>query len=191
MSQLVIVVSGPGGVGKGTVVRRLVDGDAGLVLSRSWTTRAPRPGEAPDAYTFVDEAEFLEAIDAGRFLEWNHFLGVAYYGSPTPDPGDERDLVLEIDVNGARQIVQRVPEVLLIFVDTPSTDEQRLRLVGRGDSDQEVERRMAAGEAERVAASELPYVYVVNDDVDRAAGEIGEIIAAHRTRIEGTPGTSC
>lgn len=190
MSGLVVVVSGPGGVGKGTVVREVVARNRDIVLSRSWTTRDPRPGESSDAYVFVSEEDFLDAIAAGRFLEWNHFLGSQYYGSPMPDAGDHRDLLLEIDVNGARQILEQRPDALLIFVDAPSTDEQRERLVGRGDTPEQVERRLAAGDAERALARDLPFVHVVNDDVDRAASEISELIAKRRI-VNGAESTSC
>lgn len=160
-----------------------------LRLSRSWTTRSQRPGESDDAYTFVDEATFLANIDAGGFLEWNHFLGVAYYGSPVPDDASTQDLILEIDVNGARQVHERGIESLYIFIDTPSIEDQRARLVGRGDTHAEVERRMAAGQTERNKASTLPYVTVVNDDVVRAADEIAELIHTHRRN--GTGRSSC
>lgn len=182
MGQLVIVISGPGGVGKGTVVAELVAADDRLMLSRSWTTRDRRPGEDPASYVFVSEDEFLAAIQAGQFLEWNHFLGEQYYGSPVPDPADGRDLVLEIDVNGARQILDQDADVLLVFVDAPSIDAQRVRLQGRGDSPAQVEARMAAGATERDLAAQLPYHYVINDDFERAAAEIGQLIAHRRAQ---------
>ncbi len=188
MSGKVVVVSGPGGVGKGTVVDQLVADVETLTLSRSWTTRPPRPSEDSDAYTFVSEDEFLAAIDRGGFLEWDHHF-LAYYGSPIPDPDDSNDLVLEIDVNGAAQIFETLPDALFVFVDAPSLDAQRERLVGRGDTDEQVERRMNAGEDERDKAKSLPYVYVVNDDVERAAREIAELI--ERQGIDGTSPACC
>lgn len=179
MSPLVIVISGPGGVGKGTVVSELVSRRPDLKLSRSWTTREQRPGEPDDAYTFVDEETFLANIDNGGFLEWNHFLGVAYYGSPVPDDAANY-LILEIDVNGAQQVHDRDIDSMYVFIDTPSVDDQRTRLIGRGDGTDQVERRMAAGQVERDKAAKLPYEYVVNDDVERAAAEIAELIDAHQ-----------
>ncbi|NNC78636.1 MAG: guanylate kinase [Acidimicrobiales bacterium] len=173
----VVVISGPGGVGKGTVVERLVDIDDSLVLSRSWTTRAPRPGESPEAYEFVTKTDFLNALTAGEFLEWNHFLGSAYYASPVPRGLNGRTLVLEIDVNGARQVLERVPEAILVFIDAPTPEEQQNRLVGRGDTPEQVERRMAAGRAERALAQELPYEYVENTVLDDAVNALTSIIA--------------
>jgi guanylate kinase len=175
-SPLVIVISGPGGVGKGTVVDVLVAENPELRLSRSWTTRPQRPGEADDAYTFVDEEAFLINLDAGGFLEWNHFLGVAYYGSPVPDEDATQDLILEIDVNGARQVFERGIESLYVFIDAPSVEAQRNRLIGRGDFVEEVDRRMTAGQVERDKAASLPYTYVVNDDVNRAVAEVAKLI---------------
>jgi len=173
----VVVISGPGGVGKGTVVERLVESDDSLVLSRSWTTRAPRPGESSNAYVFVTKTDFLNALTAGEFLEWNHFLGSAYYASPVPQGLNGRTLVLEIDVNGARQVLDRVPDAVLVFIDAPSPEEQQNRLVGRGDTPEQVKRRMAAGRAERALAHELPYEYVENAVLDDAVNALASIIA--------------
>lgn len=177
---MIVVVSGPGGVGKGTVVDHLVANNDDLALSRSWTTRDIRPGEAPDSYVFVGEAEFQEQIVTGGFLEWNHFLGAAYYGTPLPDPDGDTDLVLEIDVHGAKQVLDKGLDPLLIFIDAPSGEAQRMRLVGRGDTAEQVDRRMRAGETERELAAELPYVYVINDDVNDAAVEIARLVARHK-----------
>ena len=159
--------------------------DDRLTLSRSWTTRGRRPGEADDAYTWVNEDEFRAAIAEGRFVEWNHFLGSAYYGSPVPDPHDSRDLVLEIDVNGARQVVQQGADPLLVFVDAPSVESQRSRLEGRGDTPEQVERRLAAGAAERELAADMPFTTVINESVETAVAEIAELISDRRG-MDGT-----
>ena len=108
MSGIVFVVSGPGGVGKSTVVGELMKRDSELWLSRSWTTRERRPGEADDAYNFVSRDAFEAHIVAGGFLEWTTFLG-NYYGTPLPTPTIGKDIVLEIEVDGASQVKQQHP----------------------------------------------------------------------------------
>ena len=184
MAGLVIVISGPGGVGKGTVVAELVSRDPGLALSQSWTTRDQRPGEADDAYNFVTEDEFTAAIDAGGFLEWDHHFG-NYYGSPVPAATDA-DLVLEIDVNGARSIHEGPVDALFVFIDTPSIEVQRERMIGRGDSLEKVDERLRAGQIERELAEAMPYLYVVNDDVQRCTDEIAGLIADYRRLQAGS-----
>ncbi len=176
-----IVVSGPGGAGKGTLVEGLVERDPTLWLSRSWTSREPRTGEAPDAYVFVDRATFDAHIDAGGFLEWVDFLDYRQ-GTPLPDPPPGHDVVLEIDVQGGATIVERFPDTLLIFVDTPDRDEQRARLVGRGDPPEKVEARMKHGDEERRLAATMAYTTVINDNIDDAVTAIEVLIAAARAR---------
>lgn len=176
---LVIVVSGPGGVGKGTIVRALVERDPGLWLSRSWTTRRQRPGEPDSAYVFATPPEFEARLAEGGFVEWTEFLG-NYYGTPTPTPEAGRDIVLEIEVDGAQQVKARQPDALLIFVLPPSRDEQQRRLQGRGDPpDQVAERLRKAEEEEPVGKAMADYV-VVNDDLESTIEEMLRIIAAER-----------
>jgi guanylate kinase len=177
---VIIVISGPGGVGKGTVVSRLVQRDPRLWLSRSWTTRETCPGEPPDSYVFVDRATFERRIAEGGFLEWAEFIG-HLYGTPTPDelpPG--HDLVLEIDVQGAQQIATRLPEALLVLLVAPSREAQAERLRGRGDTPDQVERRLAVAAEEVEAGRRLGAVEVVNDELERTVDELLGIVERAR-----------
>ena len=176
---MIIVVSGPGGVGKGTLVAALVARDDRLWLSRSWTTRAPRDGEAADAYTFVSREQFEARVEAGGFLEWAPFLDYLQ-GTPNPEPPPDRDVVLEIDVQGARQVLDRHPDALLLFIDAPSRDEQRRRLERRGDAPEKLAKRLEIADAEAVAARELGMRVIVNDDLDRAVDEVEAAIEEAR-----------
>jgi guanylate kinase len=178
-APLTVVVSGPGGVGKGTIVDALVARDPRLWLSRSWTTRARRPGESPDAYVFVTHDEFERRIEAGGFLEYTSFLG-NFYGTPIPEPHEGRDLVLEIEVDGAQQVKRLQPDALLIFVLPPSRGEQERRLRGRGDPDDKVEERLQKAEDEEPIGRALADVVVVNDDLDRTIDEMLGIIDGER-----------
>ena len=176
---LIIIVSGPGGVGKGTIVDALVKRDASLSLSRSWTTRPRRPGERADAYVYATRDQFEAKRTAGGFLEWTEFLG-NYYGSPTPAADLSGDLVLEIEVDGAQQVKSVHPDAVLIFVLPPSRDEQRRRLVGRGDPDDKVQQRLRKAEEEEPIGRALADHVVVNDDLDQTVDEMLGIIAARR-----------
>ena len=176
---LIVIVSGPGGAGKGTIVDALVERDARLWLSRSWTTRDQRDGEPDDAYVFVDRATFERRISEDGFLEWTEFLG-NLYGSPTPPRDGERDIVLEIELHGAAQVKSRHPDAILVFVAPPSREEQRRRLEGRGDSPEHVLERLRKAEEEEARGARMADVVVVNDDLERAVAEIQGIIGAAR-----------
>ncbi len=166
----------------------LVAGDPQLWLSRSWTTRARRPGEAETAYVFVDEAAFNQRVAGGGFVEWAEIAG-HLYGTPWPDAPEGSDVLLEIDVQGAVQVRNRHPDALCIFVEAPSAAEQESRLRGRGDSEVHIAERLALSAAERSLARELDAVRVVNDKLDEAVAEIASIIEdARRGPPEGDGG---
>jgi len=173
------VLSGPGGVGKGTIVAKLLDVEDNLWLSRSWTTRDPRPGEAPDAYNFVDRDTFEAHIEADGFLEWVEFLDYLQ-GTPVPDPPQGSDVLLEIDVQGAAQIKAMDPTAVLLFLDTPTIGDQEARLRARGDTDERVAQRLETAVAERAASAELGCLVVINDDLDSTVAELQAIIASKR-----------
>jgi guanylate kinase len=177
----VIVISGPGGVGKGTLVEALLREDDRLWVSRSWTTRAPRVHEAADAYHFASREEFLAHIDAGGFLEWTEFLDY-FQGSPLPHPPAGRDVLFEIDVQGAANVQARYPEALLIFVDAPNRAVQEERLRHRGDSEERILQRLAKAHEEIERATHMSFIHLVNDDLQVSVRELQALIEQHRSR---------
>ncbi len=176
---LIIVVSGPGGVGKSTIVEALVERDAGLWLSRSWTTRSRRPGESADAYHFVNRPTFEKRISDGGFLEWTEFLG-NLYGTPNPEPPEGRDIVLEIEVDGAQQVKRTYPQAILIFVLPPSRAEQEARLHARGDADAKVVERLRKAEEEEPVGKELADHVIVNDHLQETVESMLGLIRSAR-----------
>jgi guanylate kinase len=183
-----LVVSGPSGVGKTSLVERVLSGDPGIRLSLSVTTRPPRAGERPgEDYTFVDREEFERRIAAGGFLEWAEVHG-HWYGTPR-EPVEKLlasgvDVLLEIDVQGAMQVRKAFAEACLVFVLPPSWEALAARLRGRGrDGEEEVQRRLAKAAKEIAEAPRYDYA-VMNADLETAAGEILGILAAERRRLE-------
>lgn len=178
---MIVVLSGPGGVGKGTVVRQLLEQEPRLRLSRSWTTRPQRPGEPADAYTFVDRPTFEAHLVGGGFLEHDEFLG-NLYGTPVPDTLDdpEHDLLLEINVQGAEQVRHHRPDALVVLLVAPSREVQEARLRVRGDDDEHIARRLALADAEEAKGRALADAVVVNDDLGRAVAEVAGRIASRR-----------
>ncbi len=144
-------------------------------MSRSWTTRPRRTGERQDAYTFVDDERFDQAQSKGAFLEWAEFLGHRY-ATPLPDPPPDKDVLLEIDLQGARQVMARRPDSVLVLLVPPSEDVQAERLRRRGDSAEEVAQRLAKGRQEERDGRALTSHVVVNDDLDRAVSEVAGIL---------------
>ncbi len=185
VSPLVLIVSGPSGSGKSTLVQRILE-LPGTMSSVSCTTRARRATEASGkCYDFVTEAEFDAMVSRGDFLEYARVFGKHSYGTPKKWVGESRarglDLVLEIDVQGAAQVKQKLPESVAIFILPPSRQELERRLRSRGqDSDEEIARRLSKAR-EEIAASEKFYDFcVVNDDVERAGLEAQAIVLALR-----------
>lgn len=179
MSQargLLVVIAGPSGVGKGTVHARVRAALPDAVLSVSVTTRAPRPGERDGVhYHFVDPARFEELTRNDELLEWAEYAG-NLYGTPRQPVADAvargSVVVLDIEVQGALQVKERVPEALLVFLLPPSFDELERRLRGRGtEGDSEVERRLATARMEIATQHEFD-VAVVNDDLDLCVAEV-------------------
>jgi guanylate kinase len=163
-------------VGKGTVVHRLLDSRPDLAFSVSLTTRGARPGEVEGRdYRFVPETEFDRMIEADGFLEWAEVFGERY-GTPA-GPVEEaraagRDVLLELDVQGARAVRERVPDAVLIFLQPPSEDELARRLRARGTEEgSALERRLAEARREMAEAGRFDHV-VVNDRVEEAATEV-------------------
>lgn len=174
------MITGPSGVGKGTLIRALRERVPELELSVSATTRAPRVGEQDGRdYHFLPRQEFDRRISAGEFLEWAEYSGNRY---GTLRSEVERRLergapvVLEIEVQGARQVRETMPEAVRVFVEPPSPEVLRERLEGRGTDDPAViDRRLAEARKELRARDEFSH-RVVNDEVDRAANELAGIV---------------
>jgi guanylate kinase len=177
---MIIVIAGPGGVGKGTVLRELLERDPLLWLSRSWTTRQRRENESPEAYVFASRDEFESKIADGGFVEHVEFLDYLQ-GSPIPEPPPGCDAVFEIDVHGARQLIDRFDDVRFIFIDAPTRAEQEARLRGRGESPERVAQRLIKAEEEFEVALGLGAALVVNDRLDEAVDQILELIETWRT----------
>jgi guanylate kinase len=174
------VLIGPGGAGKGTVAAELVANDPTLWLSRSWTTRSPRPGERErDAYVFVDRKTFEAAAADDAFFEWASFLDYLV-GTPIPSPPRGADVLLEIDVQGAEQVLAQRPDATVIMLLPPSPEVQAARLGARGDDDEHIRRRVELGQAETDRGAKIAAHTVVNDDLTRALAELTAII--DRTR---------
>ncbi|MDR0297089.1 MAG: guanylate kinase [Streptococcaceae bacterium] len=185
---LLIVFSGPSGVGKGTVRAKIFEGENDFSYSVSMTTRKQREGETDGKdYFFRTRDEFEEKIRSGLMLEYAEYVG-NYYGTPleyvnaTLDDG--KDVFLEIEVQGALQVKEKVPDAVFIFLAPPDLRELRERLVGRGtDTPEAIEGRLIKAREEIRLMKDYNYV-VVNDQVERAASMVKQIIAAEHTRVE-------
>jgi guanylate kinase len=180
------IVSAPSGAGKTTLVRRVIANVPALVESVSYASRAIRPGEQPGLdYNFISRAEFEAMIARGEFLEWADVFG-NLYGTRALDTGalldTGEDVVLVIDVQGARQVRQARPDAVSIFVTPPSFAALEARLRGRGqDGEEVIQRRLAAARVEMAAIDEYDYI-VVNDDLESAVDRLRSIVVARRAR---------
>ena len=170
---------GPSGAGKGTLVSRLVDSDPRLWLSRSWTTRARRPGEAEDAYVWVDHETFRRRVDEGGFVEWFEVYG-DLKGTPKVDTPPGRDVVLEIDLQGARAVRAIHPDAVVVFVTPPSRAEQERRMRARGDRDDDIRVRLDQADREEAEGRQFADHVIVNDDADRAVQDLRDVVERHR-----------
>jgi guanylate kinase len=183
---MLLVVSAPSGTGKTTVVEHLVQACQGLMRSRSYTSRPARPGERDGVdYNFIDRGAFEALAARGGFLEWADVFGNLYgTGRAETDAAlaAGTDLVLVIDVQGARQVRSRMPEAVGVFLLPPSYDVLEQRLRGRcQDEEPAIRRRLETARAEVAAVEEYEYV-VINDQLTRCVGELCAIVTAERAR---------
>jgi guanylate kinase len=183
----VFVITGPSGVGKGTLIRSLRERLPELELSVSATTRPPRPGERDGVdYHFLDDAEFARRVDAGDFVEHATYSG-RRYGTLRSElerrTAAGAPVVLEIEVDGARQVRRALPDAVQVFIAPPSREALRARLVGRGTDDPaQVQERLRTAEGELAAQDEFGHV-VVNDRLEDAVGALTAIV---RRELAGT-----
>jgi guanylate kinase len=185
MPARVFVITGPSGVGKGTLIRSLRERHPELELSVSATTRAPRTGEVDGVdYHFLDSEEFERRVRAGEFVEHAEYAGHRY-GTLRSElearAAAGAPVVLEIDLQGARQVRAAMPEATQVFVSPPSFDELRVRLVGRGtDKPEKVAERLELARTELAAESEFHRV-IVNDELDAAVAELLDVLESDLT----------
>ena len=181
-----IVVSAPSGGGKTTMCHRVIERLSEIEFSVSHTTRAPRPGERPDVdYHFVDDGQFTQLMNDGAFLEWAGVHGKRY-GTARREAESRLDsgidVLFDIDVQGGKQIMERLPTAVLVFVVPPSIDVLERRLRSRAsDSEDEVTRRMAAAEDEIQRATFYTH-WIVNDHLEQAVDDLEAIVRAERLR---------
>lgn len=185
MKNLLIAISGPSGVGKGTIVNELLRMDDSLVTSVSCTTRARRAGEVDKKdYFFITRKEFEDMIARGGFIEYDEHFG-NYYGTPkefVEEQLKEKSVILEIDVNGALNAKRLIPSTILIMIAPPSMDELKSRLSGRGTEDEgQIKGRLERVEYELSLRDKYDYV-VINDEIDSAVKRVAEIIEKEKNR---------
>lgn len=184
---LLLVVSGPAGVGKGTIDAAVVSRNSDIRFSVSATTRKPRPGETNGVhYFFKSEAEFCAMIERNAFIEWMHVFKLHYYGTPRNFVEEQllcgNSVILEIDVEGAMRVRESYPDAVLIFIAPPTMTDLKTRLVGRATETPEViEKRYAAAIRELEYMDKYDYV-VINRVVEQAVTQMEAIITAEKCR---------
>ena len=184
----VFIISGPSGSGKDTLIVRLLEKLPELRFSISSITRGMREGEKQgEKYNFITREKFEDMINNGELLEYNTYVG-NYYGTPKAPVvkaiEDGSDIIIEVDVNGAAQIREKLREAVSIFIMPPSYEELKARLSGRGTETKElIDRRMESALGEIRRASEYDYI-VVNDDIDTAVNDIMSVILSQRLKTE-------
>lgn len=184
MNKKLYVVSGSSGVGKGTVLKGFLSRNPDFMLSISCTTRKPREGEIDGVnYFFMTKEDFKDCIDNDKFLEWAEFAG-NFYGTKKKFINqcleEGKDIILEIDTQGALQVKKQMPEAVLIFICPPSLDALESRLRGRHTEDEAtIQKRLDAVKEELARAEKFDYK-IVNDDLNRAICELEKIIAGER-----------
>jgi guanylate kinase len=182
------IISAPSGAGKTTLCKRVLEGRNDISFSVSHTTRQPRTGEEDGVhYHFVPVAEFMAMIDMEEFLEWAEVHG-NFYGTGIASVRSEmekgRDVVLDIDVQGAEQVKRHFPDAISVFIMPPSMEELETRLRRRGtDSEDVIARRLENAAAEMARVHEYDYI-IVNDDLDRASGDLTALFRACRCRAQ-------
>ena len=185
---LLLVVSGPAGVGKGTVTGGVMKRHPEIKMSVSVTTRAPRPNEIEGVhYFFRTPEEFQKMIDEGAFLEYMHVFGMNYYGTPRKYVEEQLALgnhvILEIDVQGAHKVKEAFPDAIRVFIAPPSVEELRNRLNNRGtETPEQIERRLAEADAELKDMSNCDYV-IVNIERETAISQMEAIVEAERCSV--------
>jgi guanylate kinase len=174
----VLVITGPSGVGKGTLIKGLLERVPGLQLAVSATTRPPRDGETHGRdYHFLSREEFEERVRRGEFVEHAEYAGNRYGTLRSELDRPASVVVLEIDVQGARQVRETLPQAVRVFIEPPSFEALEARLAARAsDSPEQIERRLEAARDELAARDEFTH-HVVNDDLERALQELAELAA--------------
>lgn len=188
MSGLLVVVSGPSGVGKGTILTQMLSRRSDCVFSISATTRSPRPGEVHGKhYHFLDHDTFTHWVEQGRFLEWNQVFD-QFYGTPREYVDQQRSqgyhVLLDIDVQGGLQVMKSEPDHVSVFIAPPDLDTLRHRLVSRGtETPEQVQKRLLTARVELRSLEQYRYL-IVNHEIAQSVEDLNSILTAESLRID-------